>query len=75
VPVAHGPRRPGDPARLVADARLARQQLGWQARLSDLHTIMGHAWQWEQSLSAKLSQAPRTSDALFRGTALGAMGL
>ena len=75
VPVAYGPRRAGDPERLVADARLARQQLGWQARLSDLHTIMGHAWQWEQSLSAKLSQPPRASDALFGGAALGAMGL
>ena len=73
VPVVHGPRRAGDPARLVADARLARQQLGWQARLSDLHTIMSHAWQWEQSLSAKLTQPPQACVERFDGAALGAM--
>ena len=53
VPVFHGPRRPGDPARLVADARRARQELGWQARHSDLHTIMSHAWQWEQKMAER----------------------
>ena len=30
IPVQYGPRRAGDPARLVADATLARKQLGWQ---------------------------------------------
>jgi UDP-glucose 4-epimerase len=40
IAVQGGPRRPGDPARLVADARLARQALGWQPRHSDLHTLM-----------------------------------
>jgi UDP-arabinose 4-epimerase len=40
------PRRPGDPPRLVADARRARELLGWQARRSDLTTILRHAWAW-----------------------------
>lgn len=47
IPVAEGPRRAGDPARLVADSRLAREQLGWQPQYAELDTIIGHAWQWE----------------------------
>src|SRR6266852_5138214 len=33
-------RRPGDPAVLVADARGARERLGWSARMSDLDSII-----------------------------------
>jgi hypothetical protein len=49
---------PAVAARLVADARLARQALGWQPRHSDLHTLMAHAWQWEQTRAARASNAP-----------------
>lgn len=48
VPVQYGPRRAGDPARLVADATRARQVLGWQPKYAELETIVRHAWQWEQ---------------------------
>jgi len=37
IPVQYGPRRTGDPARLVADATQARQQLGWQPQYADLY--------------------------------------
>jgi UDP-glucose 4-epimerase len=47
IPVVNGPRRDGDPARLVADSRLAREKLGWQPQYADLATIIEHAWQWE----------------------------
>jgi len=47
IPVVNGPRRDGDPARLVADSRLARQKLGWQPQYADLATIIEHAWKWE----------------------------
>ena len=47
IKVLDGPRRAGDPARLVADARLARQNLGWQPQYADLATIIEHAWKWE----------------------------
>lgn len=47
IPVVNGPRRVGDPARLVADSRLAREKLGWQPQYADLATIIEHAWQWE----------------------------
>lgn len=47
IPVVYGERRPGDPARLVADARRARVELGWEPRYADLAAMVGHAWQWE----------------------------
>jgi UDP-glucose 4-epimerase len=47
IPVVDGPRRDGDPARLVADSRLAREKLGWQPQYADLATIIEHAWKWE----------------------------
>jgi UDP-glucose 4-epimerase len=52
VPVLDAPRRSGDPARLVADARLAREKLGWQPQFADLSTIIEHAWHWEQKTTA-----------------------
>jgi UDP-glucose 4-epimerase len=52
VPVVDAPRRSGDPARLVADARLAREKLGWQPQFADLSTIIEHAWHWEQKTTA-----------------------
>lgn len=49
TPIArrYGGRRAGDPARLVADSRRARTELGWQPRFADLQTIVRHAWAWE----------------------------
>lgn len=47
IPIVNGPRRDGDPARLVADSRLAREKLGWQPQYADLATIIEHAWKWE----------------------------
>lgn len=44
-----GPRRPGDPARLVADASLARRELDWAPQFSDLHTIIKTAWEWRSA--------------------------
>ncbi len=48
VPVVIGPRRPGDPAKLVGDATLALNELGWKPKLADLETIIRTAWQWHQ---------------------------
>ncbi|MGY0504792.1 UDP-glucose 4-epimerase GalE [Luteimonas sp. e5] len=47
IPAIIEPRRPGDPAVLVADARQARERLGWQPRHAGLDTIIAHAWTWE----------------------------
>ncbi|HYW92145.1 MAG TPA: UDP-glucose 4-epimerase GalE [Gammaproteobacteria bacterium] len=49
IAVTYGPRRAGDPVRLVADSARARQALGWQPRRSALATIIGDAWRWEAS--------------------------
>lgn len=46
IPVIYGPRRPGDPARLVADPSLARELLGWEARYKGVRTMIETAWQW-----------------------------
>lgn len=48
VPIAHGPRRAGDPAVLVADSALARSTLGWRPKYAELDTIVAHAWAWER---------------------------
>jgi UDP-glucose 4-epimerase len=44
VPVVYGPRRPGDPARLVASAARAEKLLGWRARRPALEDIVADAW-------------------------------
>lgn len=43
------PRRAGDPSTLVADARLAKTELGWAPKRQDLETIIADAWAWEIS--------------------------
>jgi UDP-glucose 4-epimerase len=43
-----GPRRPGDPPRLVADAARARSELGWTPRFAGMDVIIEHAWRWER---------------------------
>jgi len=52
IRVLDAPRRPGDPARLVADPRLIRAQLGWSPRCRDVETIVTDAWAFEQTLAA-----------------------
>jgi UDP-glucose 4-epimerase len=51
VPVIHAGRRAGDPARLVADSRLARKDLGWTPLYPDISTIVSHAWDWERKIA------------------------
>lgn len=46
IPAKIAARRPGDPARLVADAGDMRDTLGWEPLYPDLETIIRHAWQW-----------------------------
>jgi UDP-glucose 4-epimerase len=41
------PRRPGDPARLVAECSRARAVLGWTPRYASLERIVEDAWRWE----------------------------
>ena len=48
IPVLAGPRRPGDPARLVAAADRIKADLGWQPNLSTLPKIVETAWAWRR---------------------------
>ncbi|MCX7683373.1 MAG: UDP-glucose 4-epimerase GalE [Anaerolineae bacterium] len=49
IPAEVGPRRPGDPAVLVASSEKIRRELGWQPRYPDLRTIVEHAWEWHRT--------------------------
>ena len=55
--VETAPRRPGDPARIVADSELARATLRWQPRFDDLATIVEHALAWERELVRRRAAA------------------
>ncbi len=51
IPVIDGPRREGDPARLVADSTRVRREFGWTPQYADLDQIVRHAWAWEQKVA------------------------
>lgn len=44
IPARITGRRPGDPATLVASSAKAKNLLGWQARFSDMETIIATSW-------------------------------
>jgi UDP-glucose 4-epimerase len=50
-PIPHqvGPRRPGDPATLVASSERIRRELGWQPRYPSLEAIIESAWEWHRT--------------------------
>ncbi len=48
-----GPRRPGDPAVLVASSKAAREYLGWKPNFPDIDTIVETAWNWEKQQKRK----------------------
>ncbi|MEQ9459860.1 MAG: UDP-glucose 4-epimerase GalE [Phycisphaeraceae bacterium] len=41
-----GPRRPGDPPMLYADASKIERELGWKAQITDVHEMIESAWNW-----------------------------
>src|SRR4029079_1284357 len=48
--VERGPRRPGDPAQIVAQSDKIRSLIGWQPQFDDLTTVVKHALAWERKL-------------------------
>jgi UDP-glucose 4-epimerase len=52
LPVRTSPRRPGDPAIIVADASRLRNQLGWTPQHDDLSSMVGSAYAWESKLNS-----------------------
>src|SRR5580704_6537700 len=47
------PRRPGDPAQIVAHSERVRSKLRWQPRYDDLSTIVRDALGWERELMTR----------------------
>jgi len=52
-PVDVGPRRPGDPAAIVASPQRIIERLDWHPRLDDLEVIVETALKWEEALSRR----------------------
>jgi UDP-glucose 4-epimerase len=50
IPVEICPRRPGDPAILVASSEKAVRELGWRPHYTNLDDIIRTAWSWHQKL-------------------------
>jgi UDP-glucose 4-epimerase len=44
--VDSGPRRPGDPPTLYADASKIQREIGWAARRTDIREMIESAWRW-----------------------------
>jgi UDP-glucose 4-epimerase len=54
IPAELHPRRPGDPAVLVASSEKAIRELGWKPRYTQLDDILRTAWAWHQKRYQKL---------------------
>jgi UDP-glucose 4-epimerase len=48
IPAVESPRRPGDPAVLVASSERITKELGWKPKHADLESIIASAWRWFQ---------------------------
>lgn len=46
IPEVMGERRPGDPPILYNDPTLVREELGWEARFTEIDSIIETAWAW-----------------------------
>ena len=49
IPAETVPRRPGDPAVLIASSDKIGRELGWKPRHTQLDSIVASAWQWHQT--------------------------
>src|SRR5579859_3086593 len=49
IPSIDSPRRPGDPAVLVASSEKIRRELSWSPQFSTLDSILQSAWQWHSA--------------------------
>lgn len=46
IPEDIAPRRPGDPPQLYADPSKIKNELGWQAKCTDIQQMVADAWGW-----------------------------
>lgn len=49
IPAVIGKRRPGDPAKLVADSSKAQEILKWKPEITRMEDIIATAWKWHSS--------------------------
>ncbi|HVM74634.1 MAG TPA: UDP-glucose 4-epimerase GalE [Candidatus Saccharimonadales bacterium] len=49
IPVKESPRRPGDPAVLIASSEKIRRELNWTPKYPDLESILESAWEWHRN--------------------------
>ncbi|MFF9430388.1 UDP-glucose 4-epimerase GalE [Streptomyces sp. NPDC004290] len=59
VPEVTGPRRPGDPAVLVASAEAARERLGWTPSRPDLAGVVADAWAFARLRTTRQEEEER----------------
>jgi UDP-glucose 4-epimerase len=61
-PATHdAPRRPGDPASLVASSTRARERLGWRPEHPSLEAIVRTAWEWHRRHPRGYASSSETS--------------
>ncbi|HTD96773.1 MAG TPA: UDP-glucose 4-epimerase GalE [Edaphobacter sp.] len=48
IPLEECPRRPGDPAVLVAGSEKIKSELEWKPKFAELDQIVASAWEWHQ---------------------------
>ncbi|HBT15414.1 MAG TPA: UDP-glucose 4-epimerase GalE, partial [Firmicutes bacterium] len=48
IDIKESPRRPGDPAVLVASADRIKAELGWSPKYPQLEEIIASAWRWHK---------------------------
>jgi UDP-glucose 4-epimerase/UDP-arabinose 4-epimerase len=53
VPHSFKGRRAGDPTRLVADSRAAKEKLGWTPQYADVETIIRSAYDWHKPMKKR----------------------
>jgi UDP-glucose 4-epimerase len=49
IPAVAKPRRPGDPARLVASSEKVTRELGWKPQFQNIDSIVESAWRWHKA--------------------------
>ena len=49
IPAEVTPRRPGDPAILIASSEKIRRELGWEPKHTNLRDIVESAWRWHKA--------------------------
>ena len=62
IPAEIAPRRPGDPAVLIAGSERIRRELGWEPHYPRLHDIVRSAWAWHAAHPAGYADRAKATD-------------